>query len=445
MGPVGVTVSNPPLGGIDTGGLQPTAQRGQPNGYAALDGSGKVPATQLPAALSLVAPGPRLAGLGDSILAHGDNATNAGTTGSPVRTTGLTRAQVNGLNWLAWAALLAPSRIRYAGVTATGGMTTAQILANHLAAAQAADADLIAVLGGRNDVAQSIGFATTVANLKAMYTGLLSAGKVPIICTTTPITGGSTAQLLATDKLVQWEREFAARNRLPLADLHAACVNPLTGEWVTGFNTDISHPGVAGVRAMGTALAQALQAWLPPAAVMAADSQVAAGQSTNAIVNALNLTDAGPDGIPDGFAKVSGTGETSTLPTPSGGDVTAGMLGKWWQVTRASGTDTVAYDGPSMTVTAGDRVLFAFEVVATLEAGAASLQAALVSSDAATVVAGLAGWTADIASPGILAFEATVPAGLTSLKPRVSLSAGPGTIKLGRLTAINLTTAGALS
>jgi lysophospholipase L1-like esterase len=109
---------------------------------------------------------------------------------------------------------------------ATGGFTTDQIVATHLPTVLAAKPNACVVLGGINDM--TIGAvavpASTIANLKTIYTSLIAAGILPIACTIPPKNGYTEGPA----SLNAWISRYARNNGFPVLDFYSLLVDPST-------------------------------------------------------------------------------------------------------------------------------------------------------------------------------------------------------------------------
>lgn len=226
--------------------------------------------------------------IGDSITANGISAfaTVNGDTYA---------ACFNALSWHCWAMLLTLGRLKLTGASATGGYTVSQILSTHLPNAVAAKSTFCVVMGGRNDIVQGIDIdKVTIPAFKKIFRILRQKGIIPVVCTMSAQGNSSNdTRRSAEHKLNGWLRAYARKYRLPLVDLHRYTVDPLTGDWISGYNQDVSHPNAIGAKAMAKALVEGLQEWTAPVWPSRADEQVSAGLTSNLLANPLFLDNDG--------------------------------------------------------------------------------------------------------------------------------------------------------
>lgn len=227
--------------------------------------------------------------IGDSISANGisDYFTNSdGYKNS---------ATYESRSWHMWASIMSGGRVLISGGSATGGYTTAQIMNIHLPVAIADKPDFCIVMGGRNDVVQGIDIdSVTIPNLKKIYWSLRRAGIIPVLCTMSA-QGNSTDdnRRKAEHKINKFIREYASKNKLPLVDLHARTVDPITGDWLAGYNADVSHPVSVGAKVMGQAVIDDFSDWLTKNKPFMAAENLTYPLVNNYVKNPLfvNLTD----------------------------------------------------------------------------------------------------------------------------------------------------------
>lgn len=150
------------------------------------------------------------------------------------------------------------------GVT---GNTTAQILARVQADVLALNPGYAHVLAGTNDAISGVAFATTQANLIAIYDAIQSAGIRLIVGTIAPYSSATTAQLVAIERINKFIREQArTRPGVLLVDYHAVLANADGNFRITGtlaYTADGTHPSCGGAMRMGKALADVLAPVVP--------------------------------------------------------------------------------------------------------------------------------------------------------------------------------------
>ena len=329
--------------------------------------------------------------IGDSITAYGvawSGANASGTSYAPC---------LNDQSWHEWASLMTNGRIHLTGISATGGYTVTQVKNVHLPIAIAANPTFCVVMCGRNDVVQGINIDTvTIPAYRTIFLRLPPAGIIPVVCTMSAQgNSGDNTRRIAEHKLNAWLRAYANEKSLPLVDLHRYTVDPLTGDWIAGYNQDVSHPNGTGAKAMGQALVDGLKDWTSPVWPARADEQLAAGLTKNLITNALFLNNAG--GNPsDWTVTTAGTATITTDPA---------VKGNVWSTANQSSELAVS-------VTPGQRLQFGFF---TKTASQLSLYVLAGGSSSTQNLAGLRGWKTYITDWAYFSYEFTVPAGITQV------------------------------
>lgn len=322
--------------------------------------------------------------IGDSITANGISRSGNGPYGAYA-------ACFNSLSWHAWAMLFSSARLRLVGASATGGFTATQILKTHLPKALAANPTFCVVMGGRNDIVQGIDIdRVTIPALKKIFLILRQAGIIPVVCTMSAHGNSSNnARRIAEHKLNNWFRSYAHKHRLPLVDLHRYTVNPETGDWIAGYNQDVSHPTSNGARAMGKALVDGLLDWTAPVYPQHADEQLLPGLSNNIISNPLFLEHDGSN--PKNWNVT--TAGTSRV-------VASGLSGNAWISRNQSSTLTID-------INPGGRYALGF-FVKTDGAGLFECYVLAGSGTSTSHLAGVRGWDAAITDWAYYWYEFTV-------------------------------------
>jgi len=250
--------------------------------------------------------------------------------------------------WPVWAQFLSSGRVKFAGISATGGYRTDQILETHVPVAVAAAPTFCVVLAGRNNIVQSIDYEKSVSDLTKIYKTLRQAGIIPVCCAMSAQTGNSDEKNILRYKINAFIRAYAQFHALPFVDFHAATTDPATGEWFDGWNYDASHPTAAGARAMGQCLVDAITPWTPPILPPIPASHTTPETSRNLIPNPLFLENNGTD--PDGWSVV--TQSTALITTHDD------VKGAVWQLSLSGSTQARRY--LTIAVTPGERLGFGF-------------------------------------------------------------------------------------
>lgn len=342
-------------------------------------------------------------GLGDSITAQAGPPTQRSDKG-----------------WVNWVSLLTDQQLLWVPQAAEGGYTSRQVLQEVLPELLAWDAlpDFVVVLAGTNDLSNDFTVEETLANLTSMYDQLALAGVQPVAATLPPNANEAYREGIAqrNDAI----RELAERRGLPLVDFHTALAAP-QGGYVASLSDDGVHPSPRGARVMAEAVVDVLlpraTGWTPELASSSAESLAP---------NALMLTDANTDGVPDGWQPVGD--RTTSIPS-----LPEAPEGNWFQIERAGGEGQAVYRSDGIAVDPGGTYSLAFRVDAEAQDGAFTIDV-IKEGDWQTRLAGpLYSWTSSV-DDAVWYGEFTVPADVTSIQLQVNFQAGVGTLRLGQVT-----------
>lgn len=283
-------------------------------------------AASLPPASGLIsrlpAYGQRIALMGDSIGANG------GIPPSVQRGT---------YGYGTWLTALLGERLNQevADNFSVSGTTTAHMLNTQLPQALASDAAWVVVEGGNNDIGGSIQPATTVSNMTAVISALLSAGKRPIVIG--PMARGSSAYTQALkdafNQINQGLRYFMAHNPGAVwIDTRAVLADQLTGYAITSMTQgDGIHPNAVGAKTLAGQVVTAISGAISPYGGPCMDDPFDLYSSSANPVGNL-LTNGG---------LTTTTGGTINTGTPSG--VMTGTIASGWianYLGKAGGTYT---------------------------------------------------------------------------------------------------------
>jgi len=339
-----------------------------------------------------------------------------------------------GASQLAWALWLSQSRLTFWGNYGIGGERTDQVYARR-AAFLSTGADLAIVQMGTNDSRQGYTLAHTQQYYAATVEALIDAGMDVILVGVPPCVDGQDGQ----DQRNAWLSAYAARMRLPFVDSFSPIVDTATRAIATAYNGDGVHFNGLGAAVTGQKVADAIGRLYAPVEGLVAASNV---DATNILTNALGLTDATADGIPDGW---------STLGTPTGGTAThtletvAGWTGKAFTVTQAGNTNArQLFKDVNINTGAfgvGDRMRAAVRVQSTGTLSEVMSQVLFVGASGRTQCRLFQCKGANI-SDGLAAVEFVVPAGTTNLQFYCYTGSGTGVARFGQPTLTNLTRVG---
>ena len=262
--------------------------------------------------------------IGDSIVAYGIASSGGG---GEVGT--LYKPLIGARAWAAWAMALSDGVIRYAGQSATGGYTSAQILNEHLPNALKSGADYCIISAGTNDLRLEVAEATTIANIYNICDQLRGVGIKPLPMLM-PGRQELTAEHLAKKARIHAAiRAYCELHDLPVVDMQTAVANPSTGAWIPGYNYDISHPNQHGAFHMGKAVVKALGPRIAkvypirPASATGNGNLVKSGQfdGTDGWTLKGDAVVADTEELGKDLVLVAGQSATQTVTTPASGVV----------------------------------------------------------------------------------------------------------------------------
>lgn len=319
--------------------------------------------------------------------------------------------------WPIWAQHASNGLLRYAGVYATGGFTTGQILNTHIPKVVTARPSFCVVMAGRNDVHQRISLEVTLGNFRSIFITLRRAGIIPVICTMSAHSGNDAQQKILQSSINNWLVSYANKYGLPFVDLHSATINPQTGEWVAGYNYDASHPKAIGAQAMGQRLADTIAKWVAPTYPRIAVQQSDPATHPNQMPNPLFY-------INDG---VNPSEWTVIAPGASSIETDAAVKGKVWQL--GNGADRSI----TIPVIGGESYGFGF-MFKTVSENNCEVYAVAGSNRNATVgyLAGIKNWQGNTGAFGVFYDEFTVPDGVSTIT--VCIRSDGSTLSLGQMS-----------
>lgn len=377
-----------------------------------------------PRILPDLARGNRTVGLGDSIMRGLGSSTEYGRR-----------------SWFEMGCIFSNQRIRFAGNLGADGETTSQIFARVPDVISLAPAKCV-IYAGTNDVIGQVSQSTIWANLTAIYRQLRGVGIEPIACTILPIylPGYETTYRSAIQQLNAWIAWYSEQNGMHCLDLYGAMVDPSTGDFVAGYDTDGEHPHGTGARVLGQLMATKLAPVYPEVRPWLTSVKT---DTWNLITNGVFSGDTNEDGLADSWGRTgSGTGLTQTL------EVDADIVGNWQKlvVTQEGQRLLQQSISASSAWSVGDRVAFMGRIKATLEAGSmwAYCTLSFLNAGGSTISSlwPINNWSLDIAD-GTFYLEGAIPSGCASMFLNIgSGSSGTGTVQVAQMTIRNLTKLG---
>ena len=153
---------------------------------------------------------------------------------------------------------------------AVSGSNTAAMVATQLSQAIAAEANIILIMGGTNDMYQGVSADDAMENIQTMAEALLQAGKSVILCTIPP------REDLPAENLPHWfefnrsiRRYVADTDKVVLLDVElASTADPALSTsdptWKSGYSGDGTHPNGFGTMPAGELLKDLLLTMLIP-------------------------------------------------------------------------------------------------------------------------------------------------------------------------------------
>lgn len=283
--------------------------------------------------------------LGDSICANGYSAPTSSRD-----------IALGGDSWLMWACVLSAGTLTWGGTASQGGIDTATCISTYLPVIEAAKPRFCVVHIGTNNNPDAP--ATTIADLRTIYTRLLRAGVIPIATAMLPKATLINNAAYKLQRLTLRISKMAREMGIPFCDWSPQLLkNTGTGEWVSAaYSSDGTHMLEPAAKPMGASLLASIQPWMTPGTNYFAHVQDNAGLTshTPCTTNALQLTDTNADGLSDGW-NGSGNG-TATLSAMSASE----GLGNW-QVFTASGASSMQRTGGNVAMVPGNRYLLSFK------------------------------------------------------------------------------------
>jgi lysophospholipase L1-like esterase len=361
-------------------------------------------------------PGNRIAYLGDSI-----------TQGSWVAS-----SNFQGTSFPLYAMLSSGGRLLTAANAGVSGDTTAGMLSRFDTDVAPVGPTAVVLLGGTNDMAGTVTLAQYAANVRAIVAKTRALGAVPVLCTIPP--NNTTARHAKINTWNAWMRYFASGQGITVVDFYGLLADPVSGNYLSTYAGDGTHPNGAGYIAMGQLVSSALSPlspdWKPYLSQDNADP-LNALSTTNSVM----LTDAGADGVPDGwFAYGGSTGYAHALVTDTS------VKGKMAQITQTSNASLRSIQKSFAGVSAGDRIALAGVVTSD---GGVRAQAKFTFTGPGTSATAM-----DFTSPitrGVFYQEVTVPSGTTGVVIDLIANPGTGVVAFGQVTGVNFTTNAILS
>ena len=119
----------------------------------------------------------------------------------------------------------------------------------------------VLILAGTNDVLQGDNAAHIFTVLVGIYDQAKAAGIPYVICTLPPMAGAAAVHNAVIVDLNAQLRNYAATNKIPLADYYAALADLTSGELQAAFSADNVHLTAAGYAAITPLAANAIRSF----------------------------------------------------------------------------------------------------------------------------------------------------------------------------------------
>jgi lysophospholipase L1-like esterase len=117
---------------------------------------------------------------------------------------------------------------------------------------------LVIILAGVNDLFQGYPSEWVAGHLRRMYEQAMAAHIQVVACSILPYEGLDALRRERLTGINRWIEEYSAAHGLLFCDLFRAVADP-AHPWRLNGSPDGLHPGVAGYRAMGDALASTIE------------------------------------------------------------------------------------------------------------------------------------------------------------------------------------------
>jgi lysophospholipase L1-like esterase len=338
-------------------------------------------------------------------------------------------------NWFTQAAVQSRNAILYGGNAGVPSDIASNMLARLQTDVISRHPDKVFIIAGYSDLNYNI-LATEIAgNVNQIVIQLKAANILAIVCTVPPQLFNPDYPdpnvLQQTTQLNLLLRKVATQQGVPLVDFYQLLADPLTTSYKTGYSADGWHPQSPATRLMAMhAIAATLNLFDQEYPYLPGldDDKV------NLIPDPLFLQ------TPSKWtaATVSGVAMQATIGTDPA------IQGNTMTLTKTNTASVNTLTGTAVTTgfNPGDRLAFVGRIKSNnCEAGAMQFDVGLQFDPGAQTSYPMYNWNVDI-KDGQWYVEIVVPAGMTSLKPVITLHSGTGSVTIGQVGVINLTQQG---
>lgn len=212
----------------------------------------------------------------------------------------------DGNNIFQTLAKMSGGRISVVQNSGVGGYTSSAVLAKIIAEGVNPLADVVAYMEGTNDAAQSVSYATHIANMRAIAQKIIQLGKIPLLVLAPP---NDQAYAAVSNGMALRESVMAKTLGIAVFDPWVKLCDT-DGTWISGASADLIHPLASASATAGVELYSMISGKSVPLTVPR--SNVGEGLIG---ANVLQITDTNADGLPDGWSALSLTSPSYALST----------------------------------------------------------------------------------------------------------------------------------
>lgn len=318
--------------------------------------------------------------------------------------------------WPTYACVATRQRLWHKFNAGVGGNTTAMMIARFATDVTAHSPKIVSIVGGSNDLGQSVPLETIKANLMDLVGLVRGIGATPVLGTVPPRVGLESQ----IRQLNQWIRTYATSDDIALVDFYKVLCDGADGWNPLLHSGDGTHPSPEGYRIMGLEFARLFDARLKTPHDPGLVTPESVGE--NLLTNGLFAEGASP-GFPSNWGTYGGnTGITRTIEPSEVGNKTVFTV-----TTTGANLGLVQSVGSGWAP--GDKLRLACESV-TPEDGFYGVSAAFSGGSGGTFQPAR---NITRASAGIYLLDFEVPAGATGLQV-IIFAAKPGRYETSRIT-----------
>lgn len=338
-------------------------------------------------------------------------------------------------SWFQQLIVRSNGMLRYIYNAGISGQRTDQMLARIQTDVISKKPDMCIILGGTNDVSQSIPIATTRANIETMITTLLQNNILPVLCKIPPRNG--TAYDSGTSLINLNVVDLARKYKLPLIDFYSV-VTTNTGDYISSpaYTLDGTHPTAIAAKQMAIEALDTISPYVNGFTEHLPSDNL---DPNNLLGNGCFVNDSNADGMPDNWGMYGAiTNVTKSLIADSS------AIGNWYRMVANSSATTFTQSSAinaTNNFSIGDKLALTCKLrTSGVEAGSMGYSIYIVFAGNNLTIKPLSGWATDI--NGQVYYEFTVPSGVTAINIQVYINQGVGTLDIAQMGLINLTKLG---